>query len=96
MSTAIGIREARLNLSKLVRRVREGGEIVITDHGRAVVKLVPIQPEDLSRDERVDRLRRRGVIGEKASTAPTRVPVPLGHGGEDAQRCLREDRDHDR
>jgi prevent-host-death family protein len=37
-----GVREARQNLSKLLREVRQGREIVITERGVAVARLVPM------------------------------------------------------
>ena len=40
MRTA-GIREARRNLSSLLDDVREGREVVITDRGKPVARLVP-------------------------------------------------------
>jgi prevent-host-death family protein len=40
MRTA-GIREARQNLSILLDEVKKGREVVITERGRAVAKLVP-------------------------------------------------------
>ncbi|MGH7353424.1 MAG: type II toxin-antitoxin system Phd/YefM family antitoxin [Candidatus Rokuibacteriota bacterium] len=36
-----GVREARQNLSALLDEVKKGREIVITEHGRPVAKLVP-------------------------------------------------------
>lgn len=53
-----GIREARQNLSALIEDVKKGREIVITDRGRPVARLVsPLQPAagpfpDLSRFRR--------------------------------------------
>ena len=41
MRTA-GVREARQNLSALLDEVRKGREIVITEHGRPVARLVPV------------------------------------------------------
>jgi prevent-host-death family protein len=38
---AAGIREVRQNLSALLREVRKGREIVITDRGEPVARLVP-------------------------------------------------------
>ena len=38
-----GIREARQNLSALIDEVREGQSIVITDRGKPVARLVPVQ-----------------------------------------------------
>jgi len=37
-----GIRQARQGLSTLIEEVRKGREIVITDRGRAVARLVPV------------------------------------------------------
>jgi prevent-host-death family protein len=37
----VGIYEAKAKLSDLVERVRRGGEVIITRHGKAVAKLVP-------------------------------------------------------
>jgi prevent-host-death family protein len=36
-----GVREARQNLSALLDEVKRGREVVITEHGRPVAKLVP-------------------------------------------------------
>jgi prevent-host-death family protein len=40
MRTA-GVREARQNLSALLDEVKRGREVVITEHGRPVARLVP-------------------------------------------------------
>ena len=40
-----GIREARQNLSSLIEDVKKGREIISTDSGRAVARLVPPSPE---------------------------------------------------
>lgn len=45
-----GIRELRNNLSRYVERARGGEEIVVTDRGEAVARLVPLdQPRVLDR-----------------------------------------------
>ncbi len=49
MRTA-GVREARQNLSALLDEVKKGREVVITERGRPVAKLVPL-----------DRPRSKGV-----------------------------------
>lgn len=40
-----GIREARQNLSAILEEVRRGREVVITDRGRPVARIVPPQAE---------------------------------------------------
>lgn len=53
----VGIRELRADLSRWVRRVRDGEEIVITDRGMPVARIVP---EDA--DRTYERLVREGVL----------------------------------
>lgn len=43
----IGIRELRNQLSRYIERVKEGEEIIVTDRGRAVARVVPIDGEDV-------------------------------------------------
>jgi prevent-host-death family protein len=43
MRTA-GVREARQDLTSLLDDVRKGREVVITDRGRPVARLVPVGP----------------------------------------------------
>lgn len=40
-----GIREARQNLSVLLEEVKKGREIIITDRGKPVARLVPVREE---------------------------------------------------
>jgi prevent-host-death family protein len=61
MRTA-GVREARQNLSALLDEVKKGREVVITEHGRPVARLVP-----------PDRHRGKGVPNLAAFRA--RMPV---------------------
>lgn len=46
----IGVRELRDGLSRHLQTVREGQEIIVTDHGTPVARLVPYdQPSPLER-----------------------------------------------
>lgn len=67
----IGIRELRADLSKWVARVRKGDEVVVTDRGTPVARLVPAQ-----RERTLDRLIREGVI-EAAPSRKRAVPKPI-------------------
>jgi prevent-host-death family protein len=40
----VGVHEAKTHLSRLLRRVAEGEEIVITSGGRPAARLVPVGP----------------------------------------------------
>jgi prevent-host-death family protein len=53
----VGIRELRASLSRYVERVKQGEEITVTEHGRPVARLVPLEGE-----RKIDRLIREGVV----------------------------------
>ena len=52
-----GIRELRDHLSRYLEVVRDGQEVTVTDHGKAVARLVP-----LNQPRAIDRLINDGVI----------------------------------
>lgn len=61
-----GLREARQNLSALIEEVKHGREIVITDRGKAVARLVP--PAAAPRRPFPDRARLRKRMPRLAAT----------------------------
>lgn len=92
-SIIIGIREAKINLSKFVKIVLNGGEVILTDRGRPVVKMVPVKTEDKSLTERIKNLENRGLLEPKGlKPFNNEIPPPIKLPCEMAQRFLREDR----
>ena len=66
----VGIRDLKARLSEYLRLVRKGQIIVITDHGRQVGRILPIE-EDL--DENIQVLIQAGAVawnGKKLSPMP--------------------------
>ena len=53
----VGVRELRDNLSRYLGVVRAGVEVTVTDHGKAVARLSP-----LDRPRPLDRLIAEGVV----------------------------------
>ncbi len=64
----VGIRELRDHLSHYLERVRNGDELVVTDRGRAVARVVPVSGE-----RSFDRLVSEGLI-ERAPVAQRHRP----------------------
>lgn len=62
----IPITEAKAHLTELVRRAEAGDEIVLTRHGKAAVRLVPVAPS-------VPRARRRAVMDAARQSAAARM-----------------------
>ena len=90
MVDSVGIREAKINLSRLLRRVRHGAEIVITDRGRPVGRIVPVREGAVDLDALVSDLEARGVLAENRGEGRLNPPLPM-RGGL-AQKLLQEDR----
>jgi prevent-host-death family protein len=65
----VGIRELKNDLSRWVAQVRAGEEIVVTDRGTAVARLVPVDATDP-----YARLVAEGVI--ERATRPHRGVLP--------------------
>lgn len=89
----VGVREAKISLSKLLKAVQKSGiEIVITDRGKPVGKLGPVSQEILSLEERVEELERQGWIEAQVSEkySLSHLPLPLRKGL--ARKYLEQDR----
>lgn len=41
----VGIRQAKIDLSKLIKSALQGESVVITNHGKPLVRIVPAQPK---------------------------------------------------
>lgn len=55
--TEVGVRELRDHLSRYLEQVQAGAEVVITDRGRAIARVLPIGQE-----RTIDRLIREGLV----------------------------------
>jgi len=53
----VGVRQLRDNLSRYLQRVRAGEEVVVTDRGRAIARVLPVGTE-----RTLDRLIAEGVV----------------------------------
>jgi prevent-host-death family protein len=71
----VGVRELRNNLSRYLDRVRDGEEVVVTDRGRAIARMLPISGE-----RAIDRLIREGKV-TPAKTRKRSRPTPLKTAG---------------
>ena len=70
----VGIRELRDTLSRQLDRVRDGHIITVTDHGKPIARIVPIQGQSV-----FERLVVEGKI-TPARSAKRHVPEPLVTG----------------
>lgn len=89
------IRDMKNRLSEYLRRVRAGREVVITDRGKPVARLVPVGP---------DRVDEAGIVartlalpwvrpGKGGKPRGARHPIPWRRGQKLASDIVLEDRD---
>jgi prevent-host-death family protein len=73
----VSVSEAKGQLTDLVKRAEAGDEVILTRHGHAVARLVPVValPEAASRRALMERLRRVG--------AAKALPVPIAARSQD-------------
>lgn len=81
------IAEAKAQLSSLIAQVRNGEEVVLTDRGRPVARLVPIDP-DL--DQATLTMVKLGLV--RLPLAPHRLPKPRVIASSETTWIDREDR----
>lgn len=91
-SISVGIREAKINLSKLIKNVQRGREIIITDRGKPVGKIVPVSADSLPLADRINELERQGLIEPRKKKKMRNLHPPIPLPDEIAQKFLKEDR----
>jgi prevent-host-death family protein len=94
-TTHVGIREAKIHLSKYMKMVQEGNEIVLTDRGRPVGKIVPIRGEDIPLQTRIAKLEEKGMVTVLPKGYLKTLPEPIAVPDSIGQSFLQEDRNHD-
>ncbi|MGL6279200.1 MAG: type II toxin-antitoxin system Phd/YefM family antitoxin [Gaiella sp.] len=82
----VGIRELRAHLGRYVEQVKGGEEIVVTEHGRPVARIVPLNGE-----RKIDRLIREGVVRPAPRPKGPR-PEPLDIPGVSLSEIVIEQR----
>lgn len=69
--TTVGLRDLKNHLSKYMRRVKAGETVIITEHGKPVGQILPIQV-DLT--DRLNALAAAGIIEWNGQSLPPYRP----------------------
>ncbi|MFT4050730.1 MAG: type II toxin-antitoxin system prevent-host-death family antitoxin [Microbacterium sp.] len=72
----IGIRDLRDGLSRHIAAVQDGDEIIVTDHGKPVARIVPYGQES-----GLERLIREGLVTLPTGPRRTSFPAPIKANG---------------
>jgi prevent-host-death family protein len=71
--TAVGIRELRDGLSRHLADVRAGRTVTVTDHGRPIARIVPVDQPDLLQELIAEGVVRPAVQQERTRPEPVRA-----------------------
>jgi prevent-host-death family protein len=90
---SVGIRELKQNASAVIRRVKAGESLEVTDRGLPVARIVPIaRPDDL-----IERLHAEGrVVRPGGNLTEFPPPLVLPKGRPLPSQILAAMRDHER
>jgi prevent-host-death family protein len=91
MTNQIGIREAKIHLSKYLRMVKQGCEIIVTERGRPIGKIVPLGKNEIPLEGRIKKLEESGILEPEKKETKRPPPIPI-QGNKTAQAYLLEDR----
>lgn len=86
----VGVRELKTKLSAVLRRVKAGATVVITDRGTPVGRIVP---ERESLEAKLRDLEAAGVIAWSGERLPGLAPVARARGSKTISDLLLEDRE---
>ena len=91
MRSAVGVRELKNHASAVLRRVRDGEAITVTDRGRPVALLVPVVAGESSHDARLRALVRAGRLSWSGGK-PRGLERPPRARGRSVASAVAEDR----
>jgi prevent-host-death family protein len=86
----VGVRDLKARLSEYLRMVSQGQTVIITDHGRPVGRLSPVnQPLD----ERLKALQDAGLVAWNGQMLKPVTPAAVNHGDRQVSDILVEMRE---
>jgi prevent-host-death family protein len=88
----VGLREANQGFSKVMKAVRRGEEVLVTERGKPLARIVPVHSSETS-DEMVARLETTGLLRAAARRTPMTAWQPRPLHGVPMTRTLREERE---
>ena len=92
-NTTIGVRELKAQLSRTLRQVKAGETVIITERGKPIGRIVPMES---SLDDRMQELMAAGVLawnGKKFQPQRDLASLPRTRGDKTVAELLLEDRE---
>lgn len=87
-----GIKEIKNNLSRYLARVKDGEEVMITERGKAIARIVKENSKNMAIRETLSQWIDRGVVIMPSSGPRREAPVRYKAGGKTVAEMVIEDR----
>lgn len=87
----VSVAELKAKLSSFLARVRMGEDVVVTDRGKPVARLIPFEAQPHEQAELLQRLAREGVV-RLPLTPPVAPQMPTACSRQSLVEALLEER----
>jgi prevent-host-death family protein len=88
--TTVGTRELKNRLSEYLRRVKAGETVIITERGKPVGQILPVQA---NLTDRLKKLAQAGVVEWNGQPVPPYQPTAVNRGKQLLSDLVIEDRE---
>jgi prevent-host-death family protein len=90
----MGLREANQQFSKAIKAVKAGKEVVLTERGKPIAVIKPLERED-KLEATIRRLEAEGILRPALKRGPMSTPTwkPIRIKGKPMSETIREERD---
>lgn len=83
----VGVRDLKARLSEYLRQVRQGQTVIITDHGRPIDRLLPV---DQPLEEWLKTLQDAGMVAWNGQKLKPITPAAVNRGDRQVSDILAE------
>ena len=90
----MGLREANQSFSKAIKAVKQGKEVVLTERGKAIAVIKPLEPKE-NQEAVIRRLEAEGILRPALKRGPMPKPTwrPARVKGKLMSQTISEERD---
>ncbi len=88
----VGTRELKAKLSEYMQRVKKGETVIVTERGKSIGQIIPIQP---TIEEKLQALVDAGMADWNGKSFNPGKPVVVNRSGKQLSDLVVEDRDVD-